>query len=210
MHLGIHKIWYGPTIVLKVTARNKTKLLPLSRREPHLEWKDDLSSPGCLWLCSREDGLGESPPGKPDTSDQKSRKCTNVQKYKRHFKPNAMRKYIILKTCLPEPAICSLIIGFYLPSSLLKFPLCRSSSPPHPHLQFLASFITHICLSSQLQIFLYPFPFPPKRLSLACSSSHKASTWLNLINISSGWLLLQFYIDNWYPIWFSGFAWYMT
>lgn len=78
-----------------------------------------------------------------------------------------MRKYIILKTlvCL-NLLTCSLTVGFYLPSSLLKFPLTSPPSP-HPHLQFLVSFITHICHSSQLQMFFIPFPFVSQETSIS-------------------------------------------
>jgi hypothetical protein len=60
------------------------------------------------------------------------------------------------------------------------------------------------CHSSQLQILLYLFPFPPKRISLACSSDHEPNTWLIMINlVLAGYLCIFILIvdilsDSWF------------
>ena len=141
-----------------------------------------------FWLnMAREEKLRRELSRKVQCLKPEEQKVCKKHGHKRHSKPNAVGKYI-------KDLICSFTMVFFL-SSLLKFPLTSPPSPPHPHLQCFASFITHVCHSSQVQIFFIPFPFSPKRLSLACSS-HKPSIWLNMINIISGWFLGHLYIDN--------------
>ena len=121
-----------------------------------------------IWLnVAREEKLGRAPSRKVQCLKPEEQKVCKKHGHKRHFKPNAVGKYI-------KDLIRSLTMDFFLSSSLLKFPLTSPPSPPHPHLQFSASFTTYVCHSSQVQIFFIPFPFSPKRLSLACSS-HKPS-----------------------------------
>lgn len=136
----------------------KRKLLPhraLSQREPHQDLNRS-SSPGCMWSCSRR----RDPSRKAWHLRPEDWEVYKIRDCERDFKPNAMRKYFLLMilVCL-NLSVRSLLIGFYLPSSLSKFLLTSPLSPPHHRLQFLASLITHICQSSQLQIFFIPFPF---------------------------------------------------
>ena len=84
-----------------------------------------------------------------------------------------MRKHIKDLICL-NLLICHLIMAVYLSSS---FEISSHRSPITPTFPSPISCLLYysdvILLKSKY--FLFPFPFSPKRLSLACSSSHKPS-----------------------------------
>lgn len=131
----------------------KTKFLPhraRSQRQPHL-YLNRGSSPGCTWSCSRR----KEPSRKAWLLRPEDWEAYKIRDYERDFKPNAVRTYILLKilVCL-NLFICSLIMGFYLPSSLSKSPLTSPLSPPHHHLQFLAlPYYSHTSFFSTPNIF---------------------------------------------------------
>lgn len=165
----------------------KTKLLPhraLSQRELHLELKE-VSSPGCMWPCSR----GREPSRKAWHLRPGDGEVYKTHDYERCFRLNAVRKYILSKilVCL-NLFTGSLIVGFHPPSSLSKFPLTSPLSPPCPHLQCLASLITHICPSSQLQIFFMPSPLFFQETFVSLLAINQTHDWTGLLLVLAGYL----------------------
>lgn len=94
-------------MVLRGTARKDKGLASQSSQpgEAHVDLEEEISTSGCTWPGRRS--WEESPPRKSDTSNQKSRKCTKNVITKRHFKPNAVRKCITLKTLFAQTCLCA-------------------------------------------------------------------------------------------------------
>lgn len=128
----------------------KTKLLPhrtLLQRELHMELKD-VSSPGCMWPCSR----GREPSEKPDTFLE-ARKCTKHMSMKDSSSQMQWENTFFKNSCLPESVHWQLNHGllssfpFTIPSHQAPITL----TPPSPISCF--PYYSHRPFFSTLNIF---------------------------------------------------------